>query len=36
MNLALAEELWKQEQKLCGAPNPNDAVRLVLGRLSKQ
>jgi len=40
MDLALAEDLWKQEQKLCGAPhpsNPNDAaIERVLARLSKQ
>ena len=40
MNLALAEDLWKQEQKLCGtphAPNPNDqAIERVLARLSRQ
>jgi chloride channel protein, CIC family len=36
MNLALAESLWKQEQKLCGTPHPDDAVGLVLARLSKQ
>ncbi len=35
-NLALAEDLWRQEQKLCGAPNPDDAVERVLSRLSKQ
>jgi len=34
--LALAEDLWKQEQKLCGvSPNP-DAASRVLARLSKQ
>jgi chloride channel protein, CIC family len=40
MNLALAEDLWRQEQKACGmthAPNPNDqAIERVLARLSKQ
>jgi hypothetical protein len=37
MNLALAEDLWKQDQKLCGAAlNPNDAAERVLARLSKQ
>jgi tetratricopeptide (TPR) repeat protein len=45
MNLALAEDLWKQEQKMCGAflnspghaPNPNDeAIERVLARLSRQ
>ena len=45
MNLSLAEDLWKQEQKLCGAPvnsaerapNPNDeAIERVLARLSRQ
>jgi chloride channel protein, CIC family len=45
MNLALAEDLWKQEQKACGtlsnstqqAPNPNDqAIERVLVRLSRQ
>jgi tetratricopeptide (TPR) repeat protein len=36
MNLALAEDLWKQEQTLCATPNPNDAVGLVLSRLSKR
>ncbi len=44
-NLALAEDLWKQEQKLCGALpdstqhtlNPNDqAIERVLARLSRQ
>jgi CIC family chloride channel protein len=43
-NLALAEDLWKQDQKLCGsanptgqAPNPHDdAVERVLTRLSRQ
>ncbi len=39
-NLALAEDLWKQEQKFCGethAPNPNDqAIERVLARLSRQ
>ncbi len=39
-NLAMAVGLWKQEQKLCGAPhpsNPNDAaIQRVLARLSKQ
>jgi hypothetical protein len=44
-NLALAEDLWKQEQKVCGAflnspghaPNPNDeAIERVLARLSRQ
>ena len=30
MNLALAEDLWKQEQKLCGtALSPNDATERV-------
>ena len=37
MNLALAEDLWKQGQKVCGpSPNSNDAVERVLGRLSRQ
>jgi tetratricopeptide (TPR) repeat protein len=40
MNLALAEDLWKQEEKLCGMPhalNPNDqAIERVLARLSRQ
>jgi CIC family chloride channel protein len=41
-NLALAEDLWKQGQKLCGArptqaPNPNDeAIERVLARLARQ
>jgi len=41
-NLALAENLWKQGQKLCGArptqaPNPNDeAIERVLARLARQ
>ena len=35
-NLALAEDLWKQEQKLCGAGSSADAVDRVLARLSKQ
>ena len=41
-NLALAEELWKQGQKLCGtkppaALNPDDqAIERVLARLSRQ
>ncbi len=39
-NLTLAEDLWRQEEKLCGAPhpsNPNDAaIERVLARLSKQ
>jgi tetratricopeptide (TPR) repeat protein len=34
-NLALAEDLWKQEQKLC-ADAPSDATGRVLARLSKQ
>jgi chloride channel protein, CIC family len=34
-NLALAEDLWKQEQKLCAAA-PSDATGRVLARLSKQ
>jgi tetratricopeptide (TPR) repeat protein len=37
MNLQLAENLWKQEQKLCTpaqAPNAGDAVGRVLARLS--
>jgi tetratricopeptide (TPR) repeat protein len=35
-NLALAENLWKQEQQLCGAaPSSNDATELVLAHLSK-
>jgi CIC family chloride channel protein len=34
-NLALAKDLWKREQKLCGSsPNP-DAASRVLARLSK-
>jgi len=39
MNLTLAEDLWKQEQKLCNPalmPNAGDAVGRVLARLSKQ
>jgi hypothetical protein len=37
MNLALAEDLWKQEQKLCGpAPNGNDPIDRVLARMSRQ
>jgi CIC family chloride channel protein len=37
MNLALVEDLWKQEQKLCGtALSPNDATERVLARLSNQ
>jgi CIC family chloride channel protein len=40
MNLALAKDLWRQEQKLCGAPhapNANDqAIERVLARLSRQ
>jgi CIC family chloride channel protein len=35
-NLTLAEDLWKQEQKLCAAPHPNDAVGLVLSRLARR
>jgi tetratricopeptide (TPR) repeat protein len=36
-NLALAEDLWKQEQKLCGAAlSSDDATERVLSRLSKQ
>ena len=41
-NLGLAEDLWKQGQKLCGvrpqqAPNPNDeAIERVLARLARQ
>jgi chloride channel protein, CIC family len=39
-DLALAEDLWKQEQKGCAgghSPNPNDeAIGRVLARLSKQ
>jgi hypothetical protein len=36
MNLALAEDLWKQEQKLCGvAPSATDATDRVLALLSK-
>jgi CIC family chloride channel protein len=37
MNLQLAEDLWKQEQKLCTpalSPNAGDAVGRVLARLS--
>jgi CIC family chloride channel protein len=34
-NLALAEDLWKQEQKLCAAPPNPDAASRVLARLSK-
>jgi tetratricopeptide (TPR) repeat protein len=43
-DLALAEDLWKQEQRVCGAylnsprhaPNPNDeAIERVLARLSR-
>ena len=39
MNLALAEDLWKQEQKLCIpalTANAGDAVERVLARLSRQ
>jgi CIC family chloride channel protein len=36
MNLALAEDLWKQEQKLCGTPGTNDAVQRVLSQLSRK
>jgi tetratricopeptide (TPR) repeat protein len=37
MNLALAEDLWKQDQKLCAvARNPNDVAARVLARLTKQ
>jgi chloride channel protein, CIC family len=40
VNLALAEGLWKQEQKACTeghAPNPNDeAIERVLARISRQ
>jgi tetratricopeptide (TPR) repeat protein/CBS domain-containing protein len=41
MNLSLAENLWKQEPKPCGAagstPDPNDqAIERVLARLSRQ
>jgi tetratricopeptide (TPR) repeat protein len=37
MNLMLAEDLWKQEQKLCGTlPNGNEAVERALARLSRQ
>ena len=40
MNLVLVEDLWKQEQKLCGAAhtlNPNeDAIERVLARLSRR
>jgi tetratricopeptide (TPR) repeat protein len=37
MNLTLAEDLWRQERKLCGlAPSPRDATERVLARLSKQ
>jgi tetratricopeptide (TPR) repeat protein len=40
MNLMLAEDLWRQIQKVCGsphAPNPNDeAIERVLARLSRQ
>ncbi|MBV9769225.1 MAG: tetratricopeptide repeat protein, partial [Bryobacterales bacterium] len=36
-NLALAEDLWKQEQKVCGAGlSTNDAAERVLARLSQQ
>jgi chloride channel protein, CIC family len=37
-NLALAEDLWTQEQKLCkpAAGESADAVRLVLARLAKR
>jgi chloride channel protein, CIC family len=39
-NLALAEDLWKQEEKLCGAAHPSNpedgAIERVLARLSKQ
>jgi tetratricopeptide (TPR) repeat protein len=35
-NLTLAEDLWKQEQKLCATPNPEDPVARVLARLAKQ
>ena len=39
MNLALDEDLWRQEQKLCNPalmPNAGDAVGRVLAHLSKQ
>jgi CIC family chloride channel protein len=36
VNLSLAQDLWKQAQKLCGTPDPNDAVERALARLSKQ
>jgi tetratricopeptide (TPR) repeat protein len=37
MNLSLAEDLWRQEQKLCaGALSPNDATERVLARLSER
>ncbi len=39
-NLALAEDLWKQEEKLCGTAHPSNpedrAIERVLARLSKQ
>ncbi len=37
MNLMLAEDLWKQGQKLCSAmPTGNDPIDRVLARLSRQ
>jgi CIC family chloride channel protein len=37
MNLSIAEDLWRQEQKLCGtALNPSNATERVLARLSRQ
>jgi tetratricopeptide (TPR) repeat protein len=37
MNLTLAEDLWRQEQKFCGpARDPSDATERVLSRLSRQ
>jgi len=35
VNLSLAKALWRQAQKLCGTPDPNDAAERVLARLSK-
>jgi hypothetical protein len=39
MNLALAEDLWKQQQKLRGmspVANSNDAIERLLARLARQ
>jgi len=36
-NLALAEDLWRQGQKLCGSvPESKNPIDRVLARLSKQ